>query len=339
MKRRDLAPFILGAAFVALFVVRAGWSGRLTYFFLFWNLFLATVPWALAHAARVADARNKRWLAWALLVPWLLFLPNAPYVLTDFVHLHERPPVALWYDAALLATASLTGLAFAVVSLRIAHDFVRARAGELAGWSTVAVACGASGFGIWLGRFERLNSWDVVADPAAVIHDTLAVAIHPVSNTRAVVVTTVFALLFGAAYLASMRKPSASFALRATPPALCMAGIWLLSSISLGSVPAMGLPLYDKIVHSIAYGFLAFLIARAIVRITSPRAAAIAALVIVVAWGGLDEIHQAHVPGRSADALDFIADTIGALIGLIVHLRLSAAGAHNTERRPPPPTR
>jgi hypothetical protein len=80
-----------------------------TFIFLVWNLFLAWVPymWSL-WAASIERRHPRAW--WRLLLPgalWLLFFPNAPYIVTDFVHLRERPPVPLWYDLGLLAAFAL----------------------------------------------------------------------------------------------------------------------------------------------------------------------------------------------------------------------------------------
>ena len=75
--------------------------------FLVWNLFLAAVPFG---AALVLEALEKlrAWtsLQWCCLVVWLLFLPNAPYIVTDLVHLRQRSAIPLWYDILLLISRS-----------------------------------------------------------------------------------------------------------------------------------------------------------------------------------------------------------------------------------------
>lgn len=106
-------------------------------------------------------------------------------------------------------------------------------------------------------------------------------------------------------------------ALAWAPAILYMALIWTVSSFDLGP-PSDDLPHFDKLVHFVEYGVLGFLVAHACFR-TWPRhhrlrTAALAVLVTVL-WGWLDEIHQAFVPGRSSEALDLVADTLGALAG------------------------
>lgn len=88
------------------------------YGFLCWNLFLAWIPWLAGQTFRAASRRRASTvlqLGWFAL--WLLFLPNAPYIATDLIHLAPRPPVPLWYDLALLLSYAGTGLLLGYVSL------------------------------------------------------------------------------------------------------------------------------------------------------------------------------------------------------------------------------
>ncbi len=160
---REAAVVILTAVTVALWAGRARWvEGDFAY--MLGNLVLARIPWLLGAAA----ARTRsRWALAAALLPWLVFLPNAPYVVTDLLHLRPRPPVPDWYDALLFGFFAVTGCALAWTSLsmvrdRLARDVGAVRA-ELALFGFAMLA----GFGVYLGRFERWNSWDVVGRPAA----------------------------------------------------------------------------------------------------------------------------------------------------------------------------
>jgi len=192
-----LPSLLLGsAAWCALYLARVHYCGHFTYGFLVWNLFLAWVPWALALAVEQAVRRDWKALALPLMLGWVLFLPNAPYVLTDFVHLRLRSPVPLWFDVLMLGTAALTGLLAGAFSLRRIEDSFRGkinpwllRAGL---WSTIV----AAGFGIYLGRFERLNSWDLFVEPSEVLR-SLSHLLQP----RALVVTLACAGLLGITYV------------------------------------------------------------------------------------------------------------------------------------------
>lgn len=110
-----------------------------------------------------------------------------------------------------------------------------------------------------------------------------------------------------------------------TPAALYMAVIWIVSSIEQPTFPVGLFPFRDKGVHATEYAVLAFLLGHACVRTfeTHPRLrVALAAMFLTFLWGFLDEMHQAFVPGRSADAFDLVADAIGALAGVSARMTL-----------------
>ena len=200
MTRTPGAPALVLASglYLALYAARVFTTGRLTYGFLVWNLALAWVPWVMAQASCAAARRRWTPAAWALGAAWLAFLPNAPYLVTDFVHLRPRPGAPLWYDCALLGTAALIGLAAGGLSLRAVHGWVSERYGAVAGLVLLAASVLATGLGIYLGRFERWNSWDLVTRPDAVLSSVLAIVLDP--HPRAVVVTGVFAALTAVSY-------------------------------------------------------------------------------------------------------------------------------------------
>ena len=101
---------LLSVAAVGLLVLRADRVGEAAFFFLPWNLFLAWIPFVLALALAVVHVRRgPRPLLWSLGAGWLLFLPNAPYILTDFIHLGRLRGAPLWFDAALIGTCSDCG--------------------------------------------------------------------------------------------------------------------------------------------------------------------------------------------------------------------------------------
>ena len=122
---------------LVLFRVRTVFSGSMDYAFLIWNIFLAWIPLGLAYTASVFSWK-RRFLF--LTVPlmgilWLLFFPNAPYILTDLQHLgHPKPGVPLWFDMLLLIWFSWTGLLLGIVSMFLMHDIVRRQVGRAASW-------------------------------------------------------------------------------------------------------------------------------------------------------------------------------------------------------------
>jgi uncharacterized membrane protein len=192
-------PLLASSALAAvLLALRIGLSGRLTLAFLAWNLTLAWIPWLCSTAAWASKSRAGTAVAGAV---WLAFLPNAPYLVTDFLHLQPRAPIPLWYDIALLASFAWAGCLLAIVSLRAMHVLVTRRFGATAGWLFVAGATGLTGLGIYIGRFLRWNSWDLALRPGAVLEDLLSRGISPAAQLRVIGVTGTFAAMFLVTYL------------------------------------------------------------------------------------------------------------------------------------------
>ena len=175
-------------------------TGRLMFLFLVWNLFLAVIPFALS--TMLGTARGP--LRARLLVPvgaaWLLFFPNAPYILTDLFHLERRVGVPYWYDLALILSCAWNGLMLAYASLSDMQGLVQRRLGTGAGWAFATVALLLSSFGIYLGRYLRFNSWDVLANPLTLFFDILNRILHPFSFPGTWGVTLVFGLFLLVGY-------------------------------------------------------------------------------------------------------------------------------------------
>jgi len=155
--------------------VREHHSGSDFYRFLVWNLFLAWVPLVLALAAYASASRRATAATVAFGVLWLLFFPNAPYLLTDFIHLRESPAAPLWYDALMLASFAWTGLILGYASLYLMQMIWERAVGTLS-WVGVVAVLALSSFGVYVGRFLRFNSWDALLRPvrlARVIHTNL----------------------------------------------------------------------------------------------------------------------------------------------------------------------
>lgn len=191
---------LLSGVGVALVVIRLIASHRFAYFNLVWNLFLAWLPLGFAFFADRFRASRLCFLACACL--WLLFLPNSPYLVTDLVHLKPRPPVPLWFDILLMQSFVLTGLLLGFFSLYLMHRLVSRSWGWRSGWVFTLVVIGLTGFGIYLGRFERWNSWDLFTSPMALSSDIFSTLMHPRANKLAYVFTTLCASFLGLAYLA-----------------------------------------------------------------------------------------------------------------------------------------
>ena len=170
--------------------------------FLVWNLVLAWIPLLLALG--VYDAyRRGRSLLWVapMIVLWLLFLPNAPYIVTDFVHLSASSRAPLWFDGVELSAFAWTGMLLGFVSLYLVHAVLRDRYGAPFGWSAVLFVLALSGVGVYLGRVKRWNSWDVLTQPRSLLAQLHVSVTDPATLTKGVIVTCATTVALGLAYL------------------------------------------------------------------------------------------------------------------------------------------
>ena len=198
-----LYPMLLssGLAF-GLFAGRVYLSHSWAYRFMIWNLFLAWIPYACSvWAANSHRNAPGRW--WALLLPgaiWFIFFPNAPYIVTDFVHLAERPPVSFWYDLSMFATFAWTGCLLAIASLNNMQTLVQAHLGRIVGWLFALGTLGLAGLGVYIGRFLGWNSWDLFFQPHSVLADVVDRVLNPFDHVRTFGFAFVFAMLLFACY-------------------------------------------------------------------------------------------------------------------------------------------
>jgi uncharacterized membrane protein len=200
---------LLAASIVCVVLIgaRSWYSHTYHYWFLLWNLALAWVPFIFAGVAyALAPARRRAYL-WVLVmlaaVVWLAFFPNAPYILTDFLHLGSMGDIVPgWYDVLMLYWFAWTGLILGIVSLYLMHEIVARGLGTLTGWVFVVVVSGLGSLGIYLGRFLRWNSWDLVRRPGPLADELLGRVTDPHSQPRLLGFTVLFALLFLFIYVA-----------------------------------------------------------------------------------------------------------------------------------------
>lgn len=189
---------LLSLVCLALFSLRVTFTSELRFLFLPYNLALAWIPWALASWASSAE-RRPAWLL--LLFGWLLFFPNSFYLMTDLAHLGGRSAAPAWFDPALFGAYALCGVVLAVGSLWRVEKKLQTIVG---GWALQLMLAGvvlATGFGVWLGRVRRWNSWDVVLMPTELLAEVGDVMLRPWDHPGAVAATTVYSVMLGAVYV------------------------------------------------------------------------------------------------------------------------------------------
>ncbi|NOS72169.1 MAG: DUF1361 domain-containing protein [Verrucomicrobia bacterium] len=198
-----LALTFASVAGVALVITRMVFTHNYRYAFLVWNLFLAWLPLIFALMARDSfkNGAKNNWRFRALSGAWLLFLPNAPYIFTDVIHLLNGRLQHFWLDLTLILICALTGLVLGFVSLYLMQGVVSRMFGQAVSWLFIAAATGLSGFGIYLGRFLRFNSWDVLTRPGKLFNGLTDWAANPMANSHSLAFPALFAAFLFIAYV------------------------------------------------------------------------------------------------------------------------------------------
>jgi uncharacterized membrane protein len=203
------------AGCILLFGLRVAISGKTAYRYLVWNLVLAIVPYIIAAlGARFlvrAEGRPVRaFIAAGTAALWFVFYPNAPYIFTDFIHVINRTYLRtapsdwlslnalLWYDLLMNAAFAFIGHFIGLVSMWIVQTYLSRVWGPRPAGVLIGAVILLSGFGIYLGRFSRLNSWDLVLDPERVAREVGEALADP----KALVFSAAFSLFIFLTYAA-----------------------------------------------------------------------------------------------------------------------------------------
>jgi uncharacterized membrane protein len=127
---------------------------------------------------------------------------------TDFYYLDPRPPVPLWYDISLIAIFAFTGCFLAIASLRTIHLMIDKSFGKLVGWFFALLALSLASLGVYLGRFGRFNSWDILIEPRSLIKEIATNLLNPLDNLGFLGFTIMFTSILLVFYLMFVTAPT-----------------------------------------------------------------------------------------------------------------------------------
>jgi uncharacterized membrane protein len=190
---------------MSLLLVRMLYSQTFDYSFYGWNTFLAAIPYLIS--TQLIKLRKIRFAALLMLFIWLIFFPNAPYLVTDLLHYEERQPVPFWYDILLVVSATWNGLLLGLVSLMNVETFLARHLKPV--WVTVCVFISLllCSYGVFLGRFLRLNSWDIASTPIDLAYNSARHVLQPQRYTKLWVFTILLAVLLSLIYFTLKNLP------------------------------------------------------------------------------------------------------------------------------------
>lgn len=184
---------------IFLLMIRMKITHSFTYIFLVWNLFLAIIPFAITIYLKSRNSMNKFGLGFWFLV-WLLFLPNAPYIITDLLHLNNIDGAILWLDVLLITSFAYNGLILFFLSIRDMQKVIRNHFSKTKTNYIIHMVFLLTGFGIYLGRFLRYNSWDILQDPFALLGDISAMVFEPKQHLQVWLFTFSFGSFLAISY-------------------------------------------------------------------------------------------------------------------------------------------
>ena len=195
---------ILIALASGLTLARVAFTGSTYYLYLLWNIFLALLPFMVSVIVLQNDEHKKiaLWILVIVGIVWLAFFPNAPYLVTDVIHLRKSQLAPIWFDALMFFSIAWVGMLCSLYSLSHIEKILRARFSSALTWTILTAAIALSSFGIYLGRFLRWNSWDMVANPNDLATDVFSVFSQPEQHQQAYLMIPVFTVFILVSYLA-----------------------------------------------------------------------------------------------------------------------------------------
>jgi uncharacterized membrane protein len=181
------------------------YTGRLTFIFLVWNLILAYVPYFITQML----TQNTKWLnsrvkLTIVVLAWLAFIPNSFYILTDLFHLQDRYNdrlVPQWYDLAMIFSFAWNGLLLGILSIRQMEKIICRHLFKIPELLFLCPVMWMNAWGVYIGRYLRYNSWDVLTDPLQLSKDICVILLHPIEYKNASGMIFCFSILMTLFYL------------------------------------------------------------------------------------------------------------------------------------------
>jgi uncharacterized membrane protein len=191
---------------IVLVMARIAYTGRITFLSLVWNLFLAWLPYMMSSWLQQQNtATTSRIKFAAVSFVWLLFIPNSFYILTDLFHLGEHNNVPLWFDLALIISFAWNGLLLGILSVRQMEKMVQRFLSDKYEWLFVYAIMWLNALGVYIGRYLRFNSWDIVTNPFDLTAYILKLLWHPLQYKYAWGMVACFSVFMTLAYLTIKR--------------------------------------------------------------------------------------------------------------------------------------
>jgi uncharacterized membrane protein len=200
MKETKKNILLLSLFCVILVIIRIIRTEQFSFIFMFWNLFLAFIPLGISNYLTNSKKTISNLKLSTLTIIWLLFLPNAPYMVTDLFHLHKREYLPIWFDLILILMFAITGLYLFYISLNQAIILTKNKFPNLYKPQFLIFLFLIVSYGVYIGRFLRLNSWDII-DPIGLIKTCLSTILYLPRLKDMCCFTVVYSIFLGFIFL------------------------------------------------------------------------------------------------------------------------------------------
>ncbi|MEC0182281.1 DUF1361 domain-containing protein [Paenibacillus peoriae] len=193
-------------------------SGGRPYFFIWWNMMLAWIPMILTLLLDVIHCSWRRgtrtFLLWVTGAAWLLFYPNTPYLITDLLHVFANYPFLeeprfwgnpyFWNHVLGMLLVAVLGLTMGFVSLESIRQLVQRARGGLVSWLFVVAVLLLSSLGIYIGRFFRGNTWDIVSAPSQLYEQVSSIWADSLQRAHFIEFTGLVFVILLVSYMSTM---------------------------------------------------------------------------------------------------------------------------------------
>ncbi|CAI6083448.1 hypothetical protein PAECIP112173_03918 [Paenibacillus sp. JJ-100] len=155
------------------------------YQFLTWDIFLAWVPYIISLCISYTFNKKVTKMSLIWMVPlsasWLFFLPNSAYLFTEILHSFRYfntqgetqfwINIDFWYNLTLTFAVAVLGLLLSTCSIIQIHEVLNKLVSKYSNMLVVGILLLLSSLGVYIGRFNRWNSWDVLSKPGQIVLD------------------------------------------------------------------------------------------------------------------------------------------------------------------------
>lgn len=202
-QRLEFTSLLMASCFLSfgLIVLRVMATKQLHFIFLIWNLFLAFIPFFIANWLYLFKDRFNKITVIPVMAMWLLFFPNAPYILTDLIHLYPDKSFGYWYNLLIVVSCAWNALVMGLLSLYDVQNVLMEKFGKATAWIVTVSSVFLGAFGIYIGRILRWNSWDVFFDTKCLMYDISERVINPSAHGRTIGITLFYGIFLLVVYL------------------------------------------------------------------------------------------------------------------------------------------